>query len=78
MKAVVTCTENGVRFFLGVSQLPAGTMVATDMPERAHTFRDLTDAALTAAMERKHPAWKTQEWEPAYLFDDGRIALATD
>jgi hypothetical protein len=66
VKAVVTCTENGIRFFL------AENRHATDIVDRAHGFRDGTDAALAAGQERKDSrAWQTQKWEPAFLLANG-------
>lgn len=38
MKAVVTCTENGIRFYLTEERH------ATDIVDRAHAFRDGTRA----------------------------------
>lgn len=69
MKAVVTCEENGIRFFIS-----AESFCATDIPERAREYRDLTDAALAAARENQDPAWQTQIWEPAYLLANGKLA----
>jgi hypothetical protein len=66
-KAIVTCTDNGIRFYLTDGRL------ATDIPGRACAFRDGTDAALAAIQERREPAWQTQDWEPAFLMSDGTV-----
>jgi hypothetical protein len=67
MTAVVTCVENGIRFYLTSERR------ATDIPNRAHSYRDGTDAALAAGRERVDPAWRTQKWEPAFLLSDGTL-----
>lgn len=64
MKAVVVAVLNDTLFYLTPESY------ASDRPERAREFRDLTDAALQAAKERRDAAWGNdlaKRWSPAYV-----------
>jgi len=67
MNAVVTCQINGTRFFLTDDGL------ATDIPARAATFRDQTDAQTTAIIETTQAAWEGFDWVGAYILANGVV-----
>ena len=60
-KPVLSCLLNGTRFFVSES----GT--ATDIPNRAKVYRDLTDAAFVALRENDDPSWGRMKWAPGHL-----------
>lgn len=74
MQAIVTCTQNGVRFYLTSDNM------ASDIQERAASFCDLTAAAIVAGRERgDYSAWQGRmPWEPAYLLANGAIVPAEE
>ena len=71
MRAVVTLRLNGTRFYLSPALLP------TDIQDRAKTYRDLSDAELSAARENSDDTWGelTGMWHAAYILADGSLSI---
>lgn len=67
MQAIVFADLNDTRFYLTSESL------ASDISERASTFRDLTDAALRAIKENTEGWLRGATWQPAYRMSNGTI-----